>query len=78
MFSFLPVAVLSAPEPASGVIVDRDGQAIGKAEIHFYVENAREVGHGRSDKNGRFSIDVTDAPETWSVAAKGLESRSMR
>ena len=78
IFSFLPVAAFCTPESIAGVIVDRDGQAIDKADIHFYAENKREVGHGRSDKRGRFSIDVSDPPETWSVEAKGFESRSLR
>ncbi len=78
IFSFLPVAAFSAPEPVTGVIVDRDGQAVDKADIHFYAGNAREVGHGRSDKRGRFSIGVSEPPETWSVAAKDFETRSLR
>ena len=78
LVSFLPVAAFSAPAAVSGAVVDRDGQAIDKADIHFYAENAREVGHGRSDQRGRFSIDVSGPPETWSVAAKGFESRTLR
>lgn len=77
LVSFLPVAALCAPAPVTGVVVDRDGQAIDKAEIRLYA-GAREVGHGQSDKKGRFSIAVNDEPETWSIAAKNFESRTLR
>jgi hypothetical protein len=76
--SFLPVAAFSATAPVAGVVVDRDGQAIDKADIHFYADGSREVGHGRSDKRGRFSIAVSDPPETWSVAAKGYTTQTQR
>lgn len=75
---FLPVAALSEPVPVQGAVVDRDGQGIAKAEIHFFAENAREVGHGRSDKKGRFSIAVSDPPETWSIAATGFQAKTLR
>lgn len=78
LFVLLPAAVMGAPEPVTGVVVDRDGQAIDKAEIHFYADGKREVGHGRSDKRGRFSIAVSADPETWSVDAKGFERRTLR
>ncbi len=76
--SFLPVAAFAAPEAIQGVVVDRDGQGIDKAEVDFYSENAREVGTGRADRNGRFSVEVSAAPETWSIAAKGYQTRTLR
>lgn len=76
LFSLLPAAA-SAATAVAGIVVDRDGQGIDKAEIRFYAD-AREVGRGRSDKRGRFSVDVTAPPETWSVEAKGFETRTLR
>jgi hypothetical protein len=81
-FSLLPVALgspaASAAEPVHGTVVDRDGQGIDKADVRFYGNDKREVGHARTDSQGRFSAAVSAPPETWTVEAKNYQTRTMR
>jgi len=77
-FSFLPVAAFCLPEAIQGAVVDRDGQGIDKAEVIFYTEDAREIARTRADRKGRFSVTLPSSPETWSIAAGGYETRTLR
>src|SRR5579864_104020 len=78
LLGVLPAVGLCEPQPVRGIVVDRDGQGIDKADVRFYGDDKREVGHARSDRQGRFSAEVSAPPETWSVAAKNFESRTLR
>ena len=77
-FSFLPVAAVAAGAEIRGIVVDRDGKGIDKADVRFFAQDAREIAHGRSDRNGRFSVSVSSPVETWSVGASGYQTQTLR
>lgn len=76
--SFLPAAAVAADQEINGIVVDRDGKGIEKAEVRFFTQDAREIARGRSDRNGRFSVRVSSPVETWSIGASGYQTQTLR
>lgn len=74
----LPVAAYAADQVIRGIVVDRDGKGIDKADVRFFTLDAREIARGRSDKNGRFSVTVSSPVETWSIGASGYQTQTLR
>ena len=77
-FSFLPVAAFAAGQEIRGIVVDRDGKGIDKADLRFFSQDAHEIAHGHSDRNGRFSVRVPAPVETWSIGASGYQTQTLR
>lgn len=61
-----------------GLVIDRDGQGVDKADVRFYGPYAREIAHAHTDRAGKFSVKLTENPQTWSASAKGYEQQTLR